>query len=259
MIRIFLLILLILSFINIGYSFVLIERRYETIKGIQVFNLDFPQRELDDFLKNVKGKGFDTVFLRVFHNEKDRYHYGENSICKSGVYFNTSKICIVNDVLENFIAKAHFYNLKVFAWMATRSLSALKDIYGVDDTFLINGTKRNGYGVNLFDENVFSDIERLFRDLAQYDIDGILVQDDFILKYDESASVEARQRFYVDTGITLSKNNISKEVADMFAEWKVKQLQYYLSKIIWDVKYLNPSIKIALNIYYETAFIYKKR
>jgi len=74
--------------------------------------------------------------------------------------------------------------------MATRSLSALKDIYGVDETFVVNGTKRNGYGINLFNEKVFSDIEQLFKDLLQYDIDGILIQDDFILKYDESASKE---------------------------------------------------------------------
>jgi len=217
-----------------------------------VFNLNFPHSELDNFLINVKNSGFDTVFLRVFHNENDRYHYGEASVCKSGVYFKASKICMVNNILDEFIVKAHSYKLKVFAWMATRSLSALKDIYGVDETFLINGIKRNGYGVNLFNERVFSDVERLFKDLASYDIDGILIQDDFILKYDESASIEAKQKFFVDTGILLSNNNISKDVADMFAVWKTKQLQYYLSKIIWDVKYINPSIKIALNIYYET-------
>jgi len=93
MIRSFFFILSIILFIDTGYALVLIERTYEPIKGIQVFNLNFPHSELDNFLINVKNSGFDTVFLRVFHNENDRYHYGEASDCNSGVYYKTKKIC----------------------------------------------------------------------------------------------------------------------------------------------------------------------
>jgi biofilm PGA synthesis lipoprotein PgaB len=161
-------------------------------------------------------------------------------------------VCVVNDILNYFIDKAHSYHLKVYAWMATRSLSALKNIYGVDKTFIINGTKRDGYGLNIFDEHVFLDITGLFKELARYNLDGILIQDDLVLKYDESASIEALHRFYVDTGIDLRVTDMDKGVADKFAAWKIKQLKYFLSRIVWDVKYLNPDLKIALNIYYET-------
>ena len=248
---------LILIFVSISNALILVEPKYETIKGIQIFNLNFNRGELNNFLTKVKENGFNTIFLRVFHNEQDRYHYGETSVCKSGVYYKTKKVCTVNDILGEFIQIAHSYNLKIYAWMATRSLSALKDMYGVDETFVVNGTKRDGYGINLFDEKVFSDIAKLFEDLAQYNIDGILIQDDFILKYDESASEEALHKFYVDRGIDLNKKNINNEIADKFAEWKVSQLEYFINRLVWDVKYLNPSIKIALNLYYETPLYIK--
>lgn len=247
---------LILFYIIINYStgdaLTLIEHKYDIIKGVQVFNLNFKRSELDTFLATVKNNGFNTIFLRVFHNEQDRYHFLEESSCKSGVYFQTKKLCVVNNVLDYFIERAHSYHLKVYAWMATRSLSALKDVYGIDKTFTINGAKRDGYGLNIFNEKAFSDIVELFKELASYKLDGILIQDDLILKYDESASAEALKRFYVDTGINLAMTHMDKNIADKFAEWKVKQLKYFLSKIVWDVKYLNPALKIALNIYYET-------
>jgi biofilm PGA synthesis lipoprotein PgaB len=255
--QLFLSLSLIFVFIPIGNALILVEPKYDKINGIQIFNLNFNRDELHTFLGKVKENGFNTIMLRVFHNEKDRYHYGEASVCNSGVYYKTKKICTVNDILGEFIQIAHSYNLKVYAWMATRSLSALKDIYGVDETFVVNGTKRNGYGINLFNEKVFSDIEQLFKDLLQYDIDGILIQDDFILKYDESASKEALHKFYVDTGIDLNNRNIDNEIVDKFAEWKVNQLAYYINKIVWDVKFLNPSIKVALNVYYETPLYIK--
>jgi biofilm PGA synthesis lipoprotein PgaB len=253
----FSLLIFILSSYN-AFTITLIGHKYEKVNGVQIFNLNFERNELDDFLKNVKNKGFNTVILRVFHNRQDRFHFGETSLCDSGVYFKSKKFCTVNDILSDFVKKAHNNNLKVYAWMATRSLSALKDIYGVDKTFLLNGTRRSGYGVNIFKEEVFLDIENLFKELAQYDIDGVLIQDDFILKYDESASDEAIKRFYVDTGMNLRNIDTNKMILDKFTTWKVKQLYYFLTKIIWDIKFVDPAIKVALNIYYETPLYSEK-
>ena len=60
------------------------------INGAQVFVLDEKYKgNLDLFFKEVKSKGINTVFFRVFHNSKDRSHFNIPLNCESGVYFET--------------------------------------------------------------------------------------------------------------------------------------------------------------------------
>ncbi|MDY6820222.1 MAG: poly-beta-1,6-N-acetyl-D-glucosamine N-deacetylase PgaB [Deferribacterota bacterium] len=237
------------------YALNLVSDSYYRVKGIQIFNFNISEKQLDSYLADIKKKGFNTIFVRVFHNKNDRYHFNINSTASSGVYFKTNQVYVIKDILRPLLIKAKKYNLKVFAWMATRSLDALKESYNLDKTFKIDNLNRSGYGVNLFNNNVFSKIIALFKDLAMYDIDGILIQDDFILKIDESASIEAKKRFFVDRGFTINNNTINnKDISKAFTDWKINQMRYFLNKIIWSVKLIDPSIKIAINIYYETPY-----
>lgn len=241
---------------------------YPAINGAQVFVLDKTyNNNLDALFKGLKESGVDTVFLRVFHNSVDRYHYlEENPQCRTGVYFKTDAACTVRDVLGEAVKAARANDMKIFAWMATRSLSFLKTDAYMEKSFEKRGVK-DGYGVSIFSPGAAERIRTLFRDLAKYDIDGILFQDDFILKYREGASENALKAYKADTGIELSysklfscrdgesETKVPGGCPDTFLPWvkwkNEKMMDFYQSLKIETMK-INPDLVFAGNVYYET-------
>jgi biofilm PGA synthesis lipoprotein PgaB len=248
-----------------GSSF---AQTYPALNGAQVFVLDKKyDGDLDALFSGLKEHGIDTVFLRVFHNSVDRYHYlDKNESCKSGVYFKTDEACVVRDVLSEAVASARKNDMKIFAWMATRSLSFLKTPEYMEKEYH-NGSLKDGYGMSIFNNDASETVRQLFRDLAKYDIDGILFQDDFILRYREGASDYARDSYKLDTGIDLSagklfgcrgglaETKVPGGCPDVFipwVEWKnSKMMEFYQSLKIESLK-INPDLVFAGNVYYET-------
>lgn len=241
---------------------------YPALNGVQIFVLDNKYNgNIDTLFDGLKEQGVDTVFLRVFHNSVDRYHYLDgNTECKTGVYFQTETACVVRDVLSEAVDSARKHDMKIFAWMATRSLSFLKTPSYMEKSFTKDGYI-DGYGMSIFNPEASEKVRQLFRDLASYDIDGILFQDDFILRYREGASDYARAAYDLDTGISLtsemlfgcSGGNAETKVPggcpDVFipwAQWKNdKMMEFYQSLKIETLK-INPDLVFAGNVYYET-------
>jgi len=241
---------------------------YPRLSGVQVFVLDSQYKgDMDSLFSGLKDHGVDTVFLRVFHNSVDRYHFLEkNSDCPTGVYFQTDKACVVSDVLSEAVSSARKNGMKIFAWMATRTLSFLKTPDNMEKEFHQTGLK-DGYGVSIFSPDAAETIRGLFRDLASYDIDGILFQDDFILRYREGASEHALAQYRQDTGVDLTRdmlfgctgeNGVTKvpggcsETFLPWTRWKnEKMMEFYQSLKIESLK-INPDLVFAGNVYYET-------
>lgn len=245
--KIFLLPLLLLLFsLNNGYSLNLVETKLNQIVGVQIFNFDKKYRgNLDEYFLSLKRANINTVFVRVFQNDADRIHFGAHSFCKSGVYYQTDVACTVFDLLNDIIPYAKKYDIDIFAWMATRSLSFLKERYGFEIENR-GGNIQDGYGVNIFQSDVRKDLIKLFVDLSKYDIDGILIQDDFILRMNEGLSELSKNRYFVDYG------RFPTESDQHWHKWKMESLSSFLEEIRYEVKKVNPKIKFAVNIYYET-------
>lgn len=238
------------------------------ITGAQVFVFEKKYlNNLDKFFQEVTSKGVNTVFVRVFHNLHDRSHFNIPVKCKSGVYFKTDEACVVYDILPEVIASARKYNVKVYGWMATRSLSFLKTEDNMSKSLSPAGSDVTGYGANIFKKEVRQKIKNLYIDLAKYDLDGILIQDDFIIKYSEGSDKFAKEIFEQETGISLKSANFFggikeyngrkifdkyKEDFYVWADWKSRHLLELFKEIRMEVKYINPAIKFAVNIYYET-------
>lgn len=238
------------------------------ITGAQVFVFNKKyHNNLDKFFQEVTSKGINTVFVRVFHNLHDRSHFNVPNKCKSGVYFKTKHSCVVYDILPEVISSARKYNVKVYGWMATRSLSFLKTEDNMSKSLSPSGSNVAGYGANIFKEEVREKIKNLYIDLAKYDLDGILIQDDFIIKYSEGSDKFAKKIFEQETGISLKASNFFggvkeyngrkiykdyKEDFYVWADWKSRHLLELFKEIRMGVKYINPAIKFAVNIYYET-------
>lgn len=238
------------------------------INGAQVFVLDEKYKgDIGKFFQEAKEKGINTVFFRVFHNSKDRAHLGLPLQCESGVYYETQHACTVYDLLSDVVKAAHDNNIKLYAWMATRSLSFLKYKENMSMSLSASGGHETGYGANIFKKEVRDILLGLFEDLAKYEIDGILFQDDFIIKYTEGSDRYAAFLFKEETGIEVKSENFFKSVKTYngrkvfseytenfytWAEWKSSQLSLLFKELKERAKTHNPKIKFAANIYYET-------
>ena len=259
----------ILIFNNISHSqTVLSSEDIYKINGAQVFVLDEKYKgNIGKFFQEAKEKGINTVFFRVFHNSKDRAHLGLSLQCESGVYYETQHACTVYDLLADVVKAAHDNNIRLYAWMATRSLSFLKVQDHMSMSLSASGGQETGYGANIFKKEVRDILLGLFEDLAKYEIDGILFQDDFIIKYTEGSDRYAAFLFKEETGIEVKSENFFKSIKSYngkkvfseytenfytWAEWKSSQLALFFKELKERAKTHNPKLKFAANIYYET-------
>ena len=267
--KIAVIIFFVLTLNNVTHSqTVLSSEEIYKINGAQVFVLDEKYKgDIGKFFQEAKEKGINTVFFRVFHNSKDRAHLGMPLQCESGVYYETQHACTVYDLLSDVVKAAHDNNIKLYAWMATRSLSFLKYKENMSMSLSASGGHETGYGANIFKKEVRDILLGLFEDLAKYEIDGILFQDDFIIKYTEGSDRYAAFLFKEETGIEVKSENFFKSVKTYngrkvfseytenfytWAEWKSSQLSLLFKELKERAKTHNPKIKFAANIYYET-------
>lgn len=240
------------------------ERKdYEKLKAIQIFVLPKTSEELEKQMKLWKANGVNTLILRVFHNEGDRYHFFLNSDIKKGVYFKTNKAPIIVDALGYFLPIAKNYNFKVFAWMTTRYTDFKNG--ELEKVIAYSPFKKQFYnakGINILSSNVQNYIKSLFDDLANYPIDGILFQDDLFLRYNEGLDEKSISRFNSEKGKNLKPENMfiindngnTVKYTDDFWEWrrwKSKEIAKFVDLLGKSIKKINPSVKIAVNLTYE--------
>lgn len=236
------------------------KERLEKLKAIQIFVL--PEKDKWDtlFMKFKKG-GANTLIVRVFHNRDDRYHCKIRSDFKEGVYFHSKSLPVIDDILKDFTDKAKGYGFKVFAWMTTRYAN-----YGRDDLKPVNSYsfEKNEFvlakGIDCFDKYNQEFIKLVFREIARYPIDGILLQDDLFYRHNEGFSESLDEEFNKLAGFkpTPQKLYIKKgkniTYTDLFYKWrefKSEKIADFINELRNAVKKVNPDIKLAVNLTYE--------
>lgn len=218
-------------------------------------------------IERLSRMGFNAVILRVFHNEGQPYHGpADASQVSSGVYFRSSGAPLVYDLLPDIAQICHRYNLKLFAWMNTRDA-----VYGMDDNPDLmtwrydpaGDALKVGSGLNLFHPEVENYLVGLYRDLATYDIDGILVGDDLLLRLDEGFSHQARKTYAelysrsldpalvlqgidptADQGADLS--NLSRELWN-FSKMKCERIVELQEALCRAVKEIRPTLPFGVS------------
>src|SRR3989337_3384545 len=100
------------------------ENKARIIMAVQVALFEGKDyKEVDGEMERLKAAGMDTIILRVFPNTNERFYPFVKSgklNNESGVYFNTTRSPVIEDILGPVLALAHKKGLKVFAWMTTR-------------------------------------------------------------------------------------------------------------------------------------------
>ncbi len=239
------------------------RRRYEQIKAVQIFVLPSDKKELHQLFSKWQQNGINTVIVRCFHNKGDRYHGGVKTGLKEGVYFKTDLLPVLHDTLSEVTSVAKQYGLKVVAWMTTRYAA-----YGNEnlENLVAYSVEKHKYvetkGLNIFSADVQKHLLRIFDDLSSYPVDGILLQDDLFLRYNEGFNHSTIKEFEAETGIPITpetifeKNGKNIYNSDRFWElrrWKSKKLTEFVSRIKRKIKQNNPEIKLFVNLTYEAV------
>jgi biofilm PGA synthesis lipoprotein PgaB len=228
--------------------------------------------DVEKRVKELKKGGVNTMILRVFQNKGDRMHQFVTAHHEEGVYFKTEFAPIVDDILGKVVEIVHRNGLEIFAWITTRDAC-----YGLDGHPEYRCKSYNfatkkmevARGFNLFHPDVLKRLEGLFRDLGRYPIDGILIQDDLILRHNEDFSTEANRAFlkefgyfphpdlfYVNPYPSESGRYFVRAYTDDFwtwANWKSDWLMNVAKRLMGAARESNPNLKFAINLYFETV------
>ena len=228
--------------------------------------------EVEKRVKELKNAGVNTIIFRVFQNKGDRIYKFVTAHHEEGIYFKTENAPVVEDILGKVAEMVHRNGLEIFAWITTRYAN-----YGLEG-YPEYRCKRYNFetkemeearGFNLFHPDVLKRLEGLFRDLGRYPIDGILFQDDLILKHDEDFSTEANKAFlkefgylphpglfYIDPYRSESGKYYARAYTDRFwtwANWKNHWLMNVAKRLMEVARESNPNLQFAINLYFEAV------
>ncbi len=220
----------------------------------------------ENYFKNLKNLGYNCIILRVFHNRGDRFHHlaqkSGRKLKPEGVYFTTSQVPVIADILTPVCDCAHRCNLKIYAWMNT-----LKADYShkLKHKVLTYNQKTGQIEPekNLLDpddpENI-NFLEHLFADLATHPIDGILLQDDLMLRHNQGFKLLNHKPFPLPAKIyELNPQNPTRieSYKPDFKQWRRQQallLRSLANRIFAAARRLKPQLICAQNIHYEILY-----
>lgn len=242
------------------------------IRAAQVFYSDASNYiEFEREVLRMKNLGVNIMIFRVFGNEGDRIYKFANAKTSAGVYFKTTHSPVIDDLLGKVSKIAHKHGIKIFAWMTTRHATYGSEEEVLDSTYsLLDSKYKTVRKLDLFDDKVTWELQQLYVDLAKYPIDGILIQDDFVMRHMEGFGTEARVQYLNDFDKVLEAKNMFSEVELQksgrvkrivyteefwnFQNWKNMRLIVVADELIKMIKKVNPQIKVALNVGYELFY-----
>ncbi len=219
--------------------------------------------DIQIFATNLRGKlkfnkikdyGIDNIIIRTFQNKEK----------PMGLLFNNRSYKIIDPLLDKLIIErrvAEKFNevTGLYGWLITRNFSWEED-YDLFDYKYIDGELERIKKYDLFNDSAVNKIISIYKELAEKQIDGILIQDDLIIKFNEGITNFGTAEFERVTGVSANIQKMIKSGNYYNTEWvkiKKKKIIKVLSKIISEVKKVNPQIKIGMNLYYETPLFIK--
>ncbi len=262
--RIFLFVILLLISVN-----TFAQQASTPIRAAQVFYSGAKNyKEFEREVVRMKNLGVNILIFRVFGNEGDRIYKFANAQSEVGVYFKTAHSPVIDDLLGDVTKIAHKHGIKIFAWMTTRHATYAAEDNVLDHAYSLSESEYKTVSkLDLFDEKAVWELQQLYVDLAEYSIDGILFQDDFVMRHMEGFGTEARVQYLSEFDKDLEAKNMYSELELKdngrvkrivyseefwrFQNWKNARLIIVADELVKIVKKVNPQLKVALNVGYE--------
>lgn len=253
----------------LGLLLILVPAAAAAVESMQAAQVSYlpadTYAEVEQEFQRMRAAGFDTVILRVFQNPGDRFYPFATPRAAAGVYYVTNEAPVVDDILPQLIPRARAAGLRVFAWMNTLSLAldGPWDLRGRRYD-LVRGDIVAFERLDPFHPEVRRRLLALFRDLGRYDLDGILLQDDLVLRHTEGFSAAAMGAYYLAGGsfpdpvdFYADRHPGSSQVrsySPVFWEWARwrNRVLLQLAVDLWTAaRQANPRLQMAINLMYE--------
>jgi len=219
--------------------------------------------------KSLAEAGADMVFIRAFHRKGDRYHEEVPTTLVEGVYFANDHVPVIEDRLAFDCEAARAQGLRCHAWMTTRA-TAIPKLKGAAHRDVEWNFRTRQFetidGLDPFDPKVERVLEDLWRSLARAGVDGVLLQDDLMMRQLEGFSKHARKAWKRRTGRAL----VPEELVTVTGEGQAARVKY--EEAFWDfaamkrdrlldlaeslqaaAREINPKFETSINLYYETV------
>ncbi len=228
--------------------------------------------DVEACIKKLKRAGVNTLIVRAFQNRGDAPYRFSKPRCSEGVYFQTKHAPVVAPLLPRLVWIGHRHGLKVFAWMETRKMPLRhpdpEGARAIGYSFETGTLEPLGMW-SIFDEVVQQKLVDLYEDAVRSGIDGILIQDDLVMRHCEDFSPKAVALFEKETGKVLEPEALYQapfkdsygrwcvsRYTDTFWEWsrwKNEKLLKIANKLIQASRAANPQIEFAMNFMYESV------
>jgi biofilm PGA synthesis lipoprotein PgaB len=228
--------------------------------------------DVETCIKKLKRAGVNTLIVRAFQNRGDAPYRFSRPRCSEGVYFQTEHAPVVAPLLPRLVSIGHRHGLKVFAWMETRRMPLRhpdpERARAIGYSFETDTLEPLEIW-SIFDEVVQRKLVDLYEDAVRCGIDGILIQDDLVMRHCEDFSPKAVALFEKETGKVLEPHALYQDpfkdpygrwcvsrYTDTFWEWsrwKNEKLLKIASKLIKASRTANPQIEFAMNFMYESV------
>ena len=198
----------------------------------------------EGLIKDLLKGNVNTIALQVYPDD--------NEVLSSSLSLN-------KEMLKDFINISHKNNLKIWFWMTTLDIP---QIYEKNPQWRIKAYKKGKYTTETGWYKRVSPCAQEHRDYlykfyyelaSQYEIDGILLQDDLYLGENEDFSDSCKQLFRQEFGLDLNPSILETPLRHEFYEWRAAQLTEIVKGINATIKRAKPDIKLGVNIYPDSV------
>ena len=203
------------------------------------------ERGADAVISDLKRSGANTAVLQVFSDED-----------YTGVYWDSKIAPVRQDILSEFVSEAHEEGLSVFAWMTTLDMVW---VYEAHPEMRLKASMRGKITEETGWYRRVSPCCRVHREYAvsvfreiveNYDVDGILLQDDLYWDSNEVFDDFTKDEYFRDTGRVLTPGEVG---TSKFHAWKSGKLTSLVKYINDEIKSVDPGVKLAVNVYSDCA------
>ncbi len=251
-----------------------VSRKLEPLVAAQIhFLAGSTWEEIGAELDRLKQSGFNAVFFRAFQNRGDRYHAlaaaaeEEEAV---GLYFVSSLAPTVADMIPSLSQLCRQRDLKLYAWMVSRRMDWLDELAWRDVRYnLADESLETASHYDLFNPDFADYLLRLYEDLAALPVDGIIIQDDFVIKTYEGFTQAALDGFkllngaeagpremFADTFLGSDNRLHVRNHGEPYELWclhKAGRLRKLGEALVARCKRIKVNVEVLLNVYYDAV------
>ncbi len=143
---------------------------------------------------------------------------------------------------------------KIFGWLIARKYNWIGRREWFDMSLNRAGRKETDK-IDLFNPDAVDAVVATFADLAMGGVDGVLIQDDLMLRSLEGFSNWGRAAYTVQTGLPVDPVRMMTNGTVEQQNWnrvKLNQISLVVNRIVCACKAVNPKCVVVMNVYYET-------